>query len=347
MSRFFKLIPGMLLLFFTLAANNTYSNTTLKRIQIMFAKRPAQSRFNNPENFDFHEKVEMERIVDKLMESATDPYKASLPLLISANLNDRVRYNSSLEKFFSQLKNLQDYPENFEDWMRNNAFRTWMLGRALLAANIMRDANTLARVNDDLSEEKTTPEDNPAFATWTLAYRAALNEIDYNTFKRNMLTGTFKLTEKYHADTTNHGALSDALWAWVMDLSAASAKNYTDYKSVKAGILQLTGKKSIAETLETGLLRTAKSNDYPAWALAKVRLAAAIMQDWTLYDDLAPVVTASIDAAKLANAKAEYALAKTENQLAIKAENQFRIRKLPEPANKKPKTEPAVTNRLN
>lgn len=162
-----------------------------------------------------------------------------------------------------------------------------------------------------------------------------------------MLTSAFELTEKYHANTANHGALSNALWAWVMDLSAASAKNYTDYKSIKMSILQLAGKKSIAEALETGLLRTADSNDYPAWALAKVRLAAAIMQDWKLYDELTPVVTASTEAAKSADAKAEYALAMGDNQWAIEAEKKFRINKLPEPATKRSKTEPVNTMKMN
>ena len=36
---------------------------------------------------------------------------------------------------------------------------------------------------------------------------------------------------------------------------------------------------SVTEALKTGLLRTADSNDYPAWAMGIVQLAAARMHD--------------------------------------------------------------------
>lgn len=134
----------------------------------MYPRPPAQPRLNNPEIFDAHQKAEMEKIIDELASSATDPYKASLPLMISASLNDQARYKSSCTNLFKQLKNLQEHPENFEDWMKNNSFKAWMLGRALLAANTMRDdliVDHVKNIMPSLLEAKAAPEDNPAFAT--------------------------------------------------------------------------------------------------------------------------------------------------------------------------------------
>ena len=117
----------------------------------------------------------------------------------------------------------------------------------------------------------------------------------------------------------NHDALSNAIWAWVMNLSAAAnAKDQETYDLSKKNIESLTGKASVTKSLETGLLRTAVSNDYPAWALGKLLYAAKIRNDVELYHDSDAALRSSIAKSNAAGAKAEYTLAVLENQLALK-----------------------------
>ncbi|HSW93705.1 MAG TPA: hypothetical protein VLJ15_05030 [Gammaproteobacteria bacterium] len=338
-------------LFFLLSllVNQTgYSNTIHEENQTML-KRPIlwQTSTDVPEKLNpvnlhqvyFREKVDIAKIADELTTSANDPYEASLPMIISANLGDVGHYKLALGKLNEKMDLLNEKPENFERWMRNNSFKAWMLGRVLLSAANMNDPGNIATAKNKmraLLEEKITPEDNMAFNTWAWGYLAALNESEYLSCRKKMLDDSVVLSEKYQAEPGNHDALSNALWAWVMDLSAASAKNYKDYHHIKQKMIELTGKKSITETLETGLLRTEKSNDYPAWALAKVLHAAANMQDWALYDEIKPAVAVSIEAARQTDKKAEYALAITDNQLAIEAEKTLRLRReVPMPSAKR------------
>ena len=82
------------------------------------------------------------------------------------------------------------------------------------------------------------------------------------------------------------------------------------------GSASLGDVKQVTQALENSLLRIATSNDYPAWALAKVRLAAAVMRDKELYQEINNPLLSSIEAAKLADAKAEYILAVLNNALA-------------------------------
>lgn len=271
--------------------------------------------------------------MDELAKSAKDPYAASLPLIASAGLGDEKRYDATRTQMLNALDTLDKKPDDCPQWMRNNSFKAWMLGRVLLAADNMKDDKTVSQTKNKLSlllEEKMTKDDNFAFFTWAQGYRAALNKTEYELSKKRMISDSMQLSEKYKVKPTDHGALSDALWGWVMDLSAsANANDKQSYEFVKEQIKSLTREQSVSKALETGLLRTADSNDYPAWALAKVRLAAATMLDKELYQDIDNALISSIESSKKAGAKAEYALAVVDSQLAIQAGKELQAKASP------------------
>lgn len=291
--------------------------------QSLFTQTASSAVPNNPKGISFSERSDVETKTDVLAKSsANNPYLASLPLMASAGLGDEKRYAQAREQMLEALnKDLKDYPQ---EWMQNNSFKAWMLGRVLLAAKQMDDLKTVESAQNNLSkllEEKITEKDNDAFFVWAWGYRAALNKKEYEIANKKMMEGAIKLTHKFIQKPSDHSLLSDALWAWTMNLAAAAnANDEATYKKIKEFILALTDKKSVADALESGLLRTEKSNDYPAWALAKVRLAAGIMQDKVLYKDTNEILSNSTQAARKAeNAAAEYVLATIDAQLAVLA----------------------------
>jgi len=320
----------VILFFYSFLMNKGYSNQTNEEFLAMFT---AQKLFtpNNLNGVNFNERATIESNIDELANIAKDPYSASLPLIASAGLGDSKRYVSARTTMLTTLTDLDEKPNNYPEWMRNNSFKAWMWGRILLAAKNMADVKTILQSKNKLSSllnnKEITKDDNFAFYTWAQAYDATLNVKEYHIFKTPMMQNAALLSRKSKEDPANHDALSEALWAWVMNLSAAAnAGDQENYALIKEKIKSLTGIESVTKSLEAGLLRTAESNDYPAWALGKVRLAAKIRNDDVLYQDIAATLSSSIYRANQVGAKAEYILAVIENQLSLKRENELQIR---------------------
>lgn len=304
----------------------------------MFSKSSSQPIVfkSNLNSVEFGDKAKVEKITDELANAANNPYAVSLPLIASATLGDSIRYARTLALMMDQINALDVSPEKFDSWMRSNSFKAWMWGRILLAANSIDDVKTVDVAKEQLSkllQEPLTTNDNAAFFVWAWGYRAALNQTEYQNSVDRMMDGAAQLSTKYKAEPSNHDALSDALWAWVMNLSAAAnAHDQERYETIKQQIMMLTGKNSISDALELGLLRTEQSNDYPAWALAKVRLAAAIMKDREVFQDIDRTLIASVKGAagsQIASAKSEYVLSVLEGELAKLAGNELEIKLTP------------------
>jgi hypothetical protein len=308
------------IVFFALSGGIGYTAIPYQETKLMFsAPPPSSSHAKNLQGVDFNERAAIEATIDGLATSAANPYTASLPLIASAGLGDQVRYNTSRTQMLSFLDQLDKNPNTYPTWMQNDAFKAWMWGRILLAADTMGDKATAkdCAALIKLISEDSAKKDNFAFYTWAQGYYAAFNQSTYESIRQNMLDNATLLSK----NITDHDALSNALWAWVMNLSAAAnATHQADYEFCKTQITTLTKTQSVSKALEQVLLRTADSNDYPAWALAKVQLAAAIMGDKTLYQETDRALILSISGANTSNAKAEYVLAVIENQLAIQAE---------------------------
>ncbi len=298
--------------------------------KIMFNNKIIITSPNRQKNLDqshFAERNDIQNIIDELNNSTKDAYAASLPLIASAELGDQSRYIIMLAKMLEQLEVLDKSSE--KNWMQNNSFKAWMWGRILLAADSMNDIATVNKAKDVLKEllkADLTPQDNFAFYTWAWGYRAALDQKQYANSKKRMLNDAVTLTEKYNL-SRDDAMLSDALWAWVMNLQAAAfAEDQETYQWIKEQIKIVCGKETVTAALEEGLLRTLESNDYPAWAMAKIRYAAIVMNDHELYQEIESALTASLDGAKNGNAQAEYALAVLDNQLAIEAAQKLKVR---------------------
>lgn len=291
---------------------------------------------NNLEGILFDERAHVEKITDELAIAANNPYAASLPLIAGATLGDSNRYTRTLTRMLDQMKALEESPDKFDSWMHSNSFKAWMWGRVLLAAKSMNDDKTIKTANEKLTQYLDGPmnqNDNPAFFTWAWGYRAALNQSEYQNSVGKMMQGAVQLSAKCKAEPSNHDALSDALWAWVMNISAAAnAHDQARYETIKQQIIALTGKNSISGALEFGLLRTEQSNDYPAWALAKVRLAAAIMTDRDVFQEIDHTLATSASGAassQIASAKSEYVLSVLESELAKLAGNELQVKLSP------------------
>jgi hypothetical protein len=208
-----------------------------------------------------------------------------------------------------------------------------MWGRVLLAAKSMNDDKTIKTANKKLVQYLVgiiNHNDNHAFFTWAWGYRAALNQTEYQNSVEKMMEGAAQLSAKCKAEPGNHDALSDALWAWVMNLSAVvNAHDQKRYEAIKQQIIILAGKNSISDALESGLLRVGQSNDFPAWALAKIRLAAAIMKDRDIYQEIDHALAASVNGAsgsQITSAKSEYVLSVLEAELAKLTGNDLHLK---------------------
>lgn len=110
---------------------------------------------------------------------------------------------------------------------------------------------------------------------------------------------------------------SNALWAWIMDLqAAANAQDKENYDDILLHMKNMTDQPDIKSALSHGLLRTAASNDYPAWAISIVQSAAVKMGDEKLYKELEFPLETSIQDAKTSKETAEETLARVNQVLA-------------------------------
>ena len=293
--------------------------------------RPRKRKFtpnesNNLSSIDFSAKDEVEWMLNTLEKSANNPYFASLVLIASAELGDQYLYSQTLENMRDMLTNFDKntflFPENYPEEMQNSSFMAWMWGRIGLAAKSMDDQQTVTESIKKLHEilEKEIAPPNLAFSTWAWGSLAAL---EYNLGIVVAEGFTDSLIERC-AEHPTPKDLAETIWALVLNLSAAASFNDRDrYDKIKRKITLLTQNESISAGIISGLSSSIESTDYPAWALAKVCLAATMMHDDPLYNEIngSTTMDALIQEAQ-ANAQiAEYSLAVIETTLAESEQN--------------------------
>lgn len=280
----------------------------------------------NLEQADFSEKNYIKTQLDSLLSStAKDAYLLSMPLLISGELGNKDLYASSLNQMNQAM-----------DQMPSNPLKAWLYGRMLLAAHSIGDTETVTKVQstlktllEQLNQDDSTRQDR--FTVWALGYIAALDKSEFDVAKNRMMEGADNLTKEFFkvnsssvSEEKKQEARSDALWAWVMiSQAAANAHEKDHYEQAIKQMLLITQQSSLGDALTKGLLRTAASNDYPAWAISIVRLAAQTMGDKTQYDDLLAPLNASISGAKNENKVQETLLAMVNAYLALERQNKI------------------------
>lgn len=234
--------------------------------------------------------------IDGLLKQATDSYSASIPLLACGLLGDKARFIDSLNKINLYLKNEPD-----------NGFKAWLYGRILLSAQSIENEQAMIETKSFLINYfATKKEDKSACATWAMGYLAAFDQDSFEEYKDQLTAYSKELTAKYFLNKSENGNnpdkidqiqsdLSDAVWAWVMFLQAAAfSSDKVTYEKIIYEIKNITKQDSLAETLESCLLRTKASNDYPAWALGIVALSAASMSDDINFEQLKNAASESL-----------------------------------------------------
>lgn len=260
------------------------------------------------------DKLFTEKTIDLLAKESKTPYHDSIPLIASAELRDKPRYEAARNQMLLSLSDLNKNPTQFPEWMRGKAFQAWMQGRILSSAILMKDKYWTDNAKQKLTallEDKTTPQD--AFSAWGWGYLAAVDK----TYVGQMM----KAAEALSKNAKKPSDVADALWAWTMNIVAASnAGDEKTYQEIKNQIKSLTNADTVVQALEKNLIRGDSNNDYPAWALAKVYAAAKKMNDVDLCNEMEPVITASIQGARDKKQDAEYILALLEKPTPIKPE---------------------------
>lgn len=300
---------------FTLMVSNSAILKTTKIIEVN------TMMIKNLKNYPYEGRFAITTAIDCLYTTAKDDaYQLSMPLIASAQQSNELAYKNTLPKIEEALKKI---PEKGP----KNSFKAWLLGRILLSADSIGDTTSrttkIAELKTLLANPSTKKD---CFSTWAWGYLAAINEDEYQYARKPMLKNALLLNVEYQevklsasteTQTKTQEALSNALWAWVMSLqAAANSKDKQTYDEILGHIKTITMQPTIAEALSKGLLRTATSNDYPAWAISIVQLAAARMGDEKQYNELSKTLETSIKEAKDSNATAEATLAYINQVLA-------------------------------
>lgn len=284
-------------------------------------------KYTNLQKAKFRGKLYLTVKTEALLNNAKDDaYQLSMPLLVSAQLGNKALYQKALIRMNKAMDAMEDSP-----------FKAWIYGRILLAAQGIKDEKTVSKTLTGLTNLldgfiKNDGTGLDRFTVWSLGYLAALDMTEFMRAKDNLLAGANALTDAYFTINAKEDATedqkqekrSDALWAWVMiSQAAANAHQRESFDYAIEQMLRITKELSIGEALTKGLLRTAASNDYPAWASSLVSLAAETLPDRSVYDALQDPLQASIQAAKKGNHLPEMLLAIVNKQLAIERDNRI------------------------
>lgn len=268
----------------------------------------------NLNGINYPEKNSITEMINLLYVSADtkkDTYSLSLPLMAAAQQGDSETYKKVLASINPLLQN-----------MKPDSFKAWLLGRLLFAAKSINDNDTINKVQPELQAIINNFDNNNysdiyyAFYAWACGYLATLNNDEYFKMKKLMLDSANHLSDAY-LGAQNHDALSNAMWAWVMDLqAAANANDKETYDFILKKIIEVSGQPTVEKALTNSLIRTATSSDYPAWAIGIVQLSAAIMHDKNL--NLHQALTQAISQATSWGAQPDQTI---DNQWKAKAEH--------------------------
>jgi hypothetical protein len=225
------------------------------------------------------------------VESQKDAYQLSMPLMIAGMLPDRALY-TIIEYYMNIEMKKQEEEGTYTDWLR---------GRILLADYALHGKITRNDILIPLQRHVEFSKTSDNFMAWAAGYLAA---VDYR-YKDKMLSIVNEFTANQQA------ARSDKLWAWVLVLQAAgNARDTGTYLRALDQINAIGEKSSAGESLLNGL---SSSSDYPAWAIAVARLAAANMGDTGYFE----MLDGPMKQALKNTGRAEKLLAEVNNRLAI------------------------------
>jgi len=225
---------------------------------------------------------------------AKTPYDISMPLLAAALTNDKAAYPPLRDKMLqaSNTVLLHNKPP------RDMTEKAWLLGRILVAANSMQDQETVEFTKKILINILKTVRyyRKDACVAWAWGYLQVYNATQdpkaYTDNKLFMLKYTQELVnERNPAPGLEPMPMTNILWAEVMDLQAAAAANdRATYQEILKDILTVTGTNTIVEAFQQMPIE-----DYRAWAMASVGLAASQMKNEETLELISGAITKVIN----------------------------------------------------
>ncbi|MBA3816258.1 MAG: hypothetical protein H0X29_07010 [Parachlamydiaceae bacterium] len=235
--------------------------------------------------------INNEELKTKLYElySKTDQsssYQLTISLLLSSQLGDVELYTEVLKKIYTNLGlTFKTTPEEFQSivagWEGQVSFNIWLLGRVLVSADNMQDKHTGSRVASLMHSSLTTIEKVDPFSTWAWGYLAAhyaSDKKEYPYYRIQMLESTEALKKQAIEKEKDN-----VQWALRMDiLAAGNSGDRETYNKLLQEFKEWTGKETISKAI-----LTIPKEDFTAWALAIVRIAAAKVKDIDTYQELA------------------------------------------------------------
>jgi hypothetical protein len=257
----------------------------------------ASDMLKNPVEVSDAQKNQLQQVIAKLVVDQDQAYPLSLPLIASAQLGDSAVYRTVLAEMQAALGKIANA----------DAFKAWMLGRILFAANSIHDAATVKSVQNQLAPllidtrlDSLAPTSmDYAMYAWACGYYAGVSQENYAAIKQPMLTALRNLEGASSEAPHDHDRLSNAVWTAVMIAqAAANMGDRATYEDMLECIKVLTTQETVSQALSTALTRTDTSSDYPAWAMGIVRLAAVTLQDTALDRELTAPLQHAIRQAK-------------------------------------------------
>ena len=243
------------------------------------------------------QKSHLQQSIIKLAVDQHEAYPLSVALIASAQHGDQANYHALLQKVNTALAKGD----------KDDAYKAWMLGRVLFAADSIHDRDTVRTSERELAQlltaaqlEKRDPA-SPEFAmlTWACAYYAGVSRHNFEHIRQPMLSALSALEIAARQDPSSHELASNAVWAAVMIAHAsAGVDNREVYDDTINRLKAIAGKDSVSGALEATLTRTADTSDYPAWAIGMLRVSAAAMRDTALDHELTQPLNDAIRQAK-------------------------------------------------
>ncbi len=229
----------------------------------------------------------------------------------------------------------------------SGAYKAWLLGRILIAADHVGDREQAAATEAELkvllleepvlqSAVNQTAHDSldRAMLAWAYGYYAASSPANYAAVRDTLFARTQDLLIApegailLQSESGNQERISNALWALVMSIQAAArAGAQADYETLMHKIITLTGKSDIQGALSC-FVRTETSSDYGAWAAMMLAEADATIKKVAANEYTSPLLTTAqsmmVAAKEWADLQRQTAAVATEQKKAIALANAWK-----------------------
>lgn len=228
------------------------------------------------------------------------PYSITIPLLGSAYLKDRVKYDQWKKALYTAFKidPKEAVEASVEKLKSKSSQNAWLLGRLLLANIKMKERH--AAEKNSLIIEKLLKDSHPdPYAAWAWGYLAIYKALyephEFPEVKARMIDTTDALMEQ-----PEQQGKDNVIWALVMELqSLAVMGDREGFEQRLLMLLHFTDTSSVVAALQT-----IPPEDFRAWATSLTLSAAKKINDQHLVDDLAAyfpiaVETSSSDGDKM------------------------------------------------